>query len=180
MVINANIFMKDVFVPDDMRLEKATDFQKGTNKILESSRLAVSWGAAGTACGAYEAALKYCLERKQFGRPIAKFQLIQEKLSRMLAMCELMLSNLYLATHKMDKGITSMGYIGRVKLGTTSLAREVCSLAREVCGGNGIILDNHVMKQFLDIEATHSYEGTYEVNSLISGRELTGGMSAFK
>jgi len=71
MVINANIFLKDVFVPDNMRLAKATDFQKGTNKILESSRLTVTWGAAGTAVGAYEAALKYCLERKQFGKPIA-------------------------------------------------------------------------------------------------------------
>mmetsp|Transcript_1730 Transcript_1730/g.2252 ORF Transcript_1730/g.2252 Transcript_1730/m.2252 type:complete len:99 (-) Transcript_1730:20-316(-) len=98
----------------------------------------------------------------------------------MLALCELMISNLVVASHKMDNQYTTMGYIGRVKLGTTRLAREVCSLAREVCGGNGIILDNHVMKAFLDIEAVYSYEGTYEVNSLISGRELTGGLAAFK
>lgn len=73
---NADIDMKDVFVPDNNKLTKATDFATGTNVILESSRLGVAWMVAGVGCGAYEAALKYCLKRNQFGRPIAKFQLI--------------------------------------------------------------------------------------------------------
>jgi len=60
------------------------------------------------------------------------------------------------------------------------MAREVCALAREVCGGNGIILDNHVMKCFMDVEAMHTYEGTFEINMLVSGRELTGGISSIK
>jgi len=60
------------------------------------------------------------------------------------------------------------------------MARVVTKLAREVCGGNGIILDNHVMKQFIDLEGIYTYEGTYEVNSLVSGRELTGGLSAIR
>jgi len=80
--------MTDVFVPDKNKLEFATDFATGTNKILESSRLVVAWMAVGCCVGAYEAALKYALDRKQFGRPIAKFQLVQERLSRMLAICE--------------------------------------------------------------------------------------------
>jgi len=63
---------------------------------------------------------------------------------------------------------------------SSSLAREICQLAREVCGGNGIILDNHVMKQLLDIEGIYTYEGTYEINMLVSARELTGGLAAFK
>jgi alkylation response protein AidB-like acyl-CoA dehydrogenase len=75
-VQNADIDMKDVFVPDNNKLTKATDFATGTNVILESSRLGVAWMVAGVGCGAYEAALKYCLKRNQFGRPIAKFQLI--------------------------------------------------------------------------------------------------------
>lgn len=70
--------------------------------------------------------------------------------------------------------------VGRAKGGTSRLAREICQLAREVCGGNGILLENHVMKSLMDIEAMHTYEGTYEVNALVSGRELTGGMSAIK
>lgn len=60
------------------------------------------------------------------------------------------------------------------------MARDVCRLAREVCGGNGILLENHVMKQLMDVESMYTYEGSYEINSLISGRELTGGLSAFK
>ena len=98
----------------------------------------------------------------------------------MLSLCEMMLSHLILASHAMDKGESTIGQIGRAKSGCSRLTREVCQLAREVCGGNGIILDNHVMKSLLDIEGMHSYEGTYEVNTLVSGRELTGGLAAFK
>lgn len=71
-----------------------------------------------------------------------------------------------------------MGQVARAKSGVSYRGREVVALCREVCGGNGIILDNHVMKQFMDMEAVHTYEGTYEVNTLVSGRELTGGISA--
>lgn len=70
---SADITLEDVFVPDNMRLAKATDFATGTNVILEHSRLKVAWGGVGIACGAYEAALKYALERKQFGKSIASF-----------------------------------------------------------------------------------------------------------
>jgi alkylation response protein AidB-like acyl-CoA dehydrogenase len=80
----------------------------------------------------------------------------------------------------MDRGESTIGQVGRAKSGCSRLTREVVALAREVCGGNGIILDNHVMKSFCDIEGMHTYEGTYEVNSLVSGRELTGGIAAFK
>lgn len=80
----------------------------------------------------------------------------------------------------MDRGESTNGQITRVKSGCTSMARQICHMAREICGGNGIILENHVMKQLMDIESLHTFEGTYEINSLISGRELTGGMAAFK
>ena len=172
--------MENVFVPDENRIAKAKDFATGTNVVLESSRLAVAWLCAGIAVGAYESALKYTLNRKQFGHPIASFQLIQEKLSRMLSLCEMMLSNLILVSTAMDEGRSTIGQVGRAKSGNSRLAREVTQLAREVCGGNGIILDFHVMKQLMDIEAMHTYEGTYEINSLVSGRELTGGISAIR
>lgn len=88
MVQNADIYLENVFVPDHNKLAKATDFATGTNKILEHSRIKVIWGAVGCAAGAYEAALHYTLKRKQFGKPIASFQLSQLKLSKMLAMVE--------------------------------------------------------------------------------------------
>ena len=146
MVQNANISYKEVFVPNNMKLTHATDFSTGTNVVLEKSRLSVAWVEAGIAAGAYEAALKYCLTRKQFGKPLAKFQLIQEKLSRMLSLCEMMNSNLILMSMAMDNNESTMGQIARSKAQCGLMAREVVRTAREVCGGNGIILDYHVMK----------------------------------
>jgi alkylation response protein AidB-like acyl-CoA dehydrogenase len=73
-----------------------------------------------------------------------------------------------------------MGRVSRAKAITSKLGREVVALAREVCGGNGIIISNHVMKAFVDMEAIYTYEGTYDINMLVSGRELTGGLFAFK
>ena len=180
MVENADIKMKDVFVPNKNKLTHAKNFATGTNVILESSRLGVAWMIVGVACGAYEAALKYALQRKQFGKPIAKFQLNQEKLSRMLGYCEMMLNHVIEISNMMDMGTSTMGQVARAKALCSRLTREVVALAREVCGGNGIILDNHVMKSFIDIEGMYTYEGTYDINMLVSGRELTGGLAAFK
>ena len=180
MVQNADITFDNVFIPEKNRLTYGKDFASGTSAMLESSRLAVAWMVVGAAAGAYETALKYCLTRKQFGKPLAKFQLIQEKLSRMLALCEMMISNCVLVSQAMDQGRCTMGQVARAKSGASYRAREVVRLAREVCGGNGIILDYHVMKAFMDMEAMHTYEGTYEINTLVSGRELTGGIAAVK
>lgn len=80
----------------------------------------------------------------------------------------------------MDEGRSSIGMVGRMKSMASSWTREVVRLAREVCGGNGIIVDYQVINRLLDIEAAHTFEGTYEVNALVSGRELTGGIAAFK
>ena len=98
----------------------------------------------------------------------------------MLAHCEFMTSNLVHLSTEFDRGTVTIGQIARAKAGCTRLGREVCSLARETVGGNGIILDYHVMKAFMDMEAMHTYECTYDINSLVSGRELTGGLAAFK
>jgi len=98
----------------------------------------------------------------------------------MLAYCELNVSHLVMISKAMDSGKASMGQISRAKAIVSRLAREVVGLAREVCGGNGIILDNHVVKSFMDLEGMYTYEGTYDINMLVSGRELTGGLSAFK
>jgi alkylation response protein AidB-like acyl-CoA dehydrogenase len=180
LVQNADIKLENVFVPDHNKLEKAKDFASGTNKILEHSRVKVCWGAVGIAAGAYEAALRYSMNRKQFGKPIAAFQLSQLKLSKMLAMVESMLTIVTRISQLYDQGKTTIGQIGRAKSHLTQTGRDVCQMARDICGGNGILLENRVMKQFLDMEAIHTYEGTYEVNMLVSGREITGGINAIK
>ena len=98
----------------------------------------------------------------------------------MLAMCESMLAMSLRLEQLYSEGKATIGMIGRIKSHNTSQAREVCAMAREMCGGNGILMDFHIIKQFMDIEAIHTYEGTYEVNMLVSGREITGGFNAIK
>lgn len=98
----------------------------------------------------------------------------------MLAHCEFMLAHLTNLTIEFDKSVVTMGQIARAKAHCTLLGREVVQLAREVCGGNGIVLENHVIKAFMDMEVMHTGEGTYDVNVLVSGRELTGGLSAIR
>ena len=98
----------------------------------------------------------------------------------MLAACEMNLSHLVNISTLMDEGKCTMGQVARAKAQISLEVRKITSLAREVCGGNGIILDNHVMKCHMDVEGTYTYEGTYEINTLVSGRELTGGLAAFK
>ena len=98
----------------------------------------------------------------------------------MLANCEFMLSHLVHLSIEFDKKNVSIGQIARAKANCSRVGREVVSLGREICGGNGILLENHVMKAFMDMEAMYTYEGTYDVNMLVSGRELTGGLSAIK
>eukprot|EP00347_Sterkiella_histriomuscorum_P001177 403373032 len=176
---NADVYLDGVFVPDNMRLEKAKDFSSA-NQILEHSRIGVAWFGAALGAGAYEAALKYALSRKQFGKPIAQFQATQLKLSKMLAQCEMMMSLCMRVSQLVDQGKTTIGQIGRAKAICSLTCREVISQAREIMGGNGILLENRVIKHMLDAEVVHTYEGTYEVNMLVSGREITGGLSAFK
>ena len=98
----------------------------------------------------------------------------------MLSMLEMMIANCIMVSQAFDRGEWTHGQVTRLKSGCTKMAREICHMAREVCGGNGILVENHVMKALMDIESMHTFEGTYEMNSLISGRELTGGMAAFK
>lgn len=98
----------------------------------------------------------------------------------MLAQCESLLAYTMRAQQLYDQSKITIGQIGRIKSHNTQVAREVCAMAREILGGNGILLENQVMKLFLDIEALHTYEGTYEVNMLVSGREITGGLNGFK
>ncbi|CDW82667.1 acyl-coenzyme a oxidase peroxisomal-like [Stylonychia lemnae] len=179
MTQNADITLDNVFVPDNNKLAKAKDFSSA-NLILEHSRVGVAWTATANAVGAYEASLRYVMQRKQFGKQIAAFQATQLKLSKMLGQCELMLSLCMRLSQLVDQGKTTIGQIGRTKGICSAIGREVCATAREICGGNGILLENRVIKSMLDAEVIYTYEGTYEVNMLVSGREITGGISAFK
>jgi glutaryl-CoA dehydrogenase len=177
VVQNGLITLTDCRVPEADRLQKANSF-KDTALVLKQTRAAVAWESVGCATGAYEHALRYAQQRRQFGRPIAGFQLVQDLLSRMLgnitstqAMC-LQLSQMQ------DEGVMRDEHASMAKGVCTVRMRETVGLAREILGANGILLDQHVGRFVADAEALYSYEGTREMNSLIVGKAITG-LSAF-
>jgi len=177
VVQNALITLEDCRVPEANRLQKANSF-KATAAVLRMTRAGVAWEAVGCARGAYELALKYAQEREQFGRPIGRFQLVQDLLVRMLGnvtASECMVTRL---SQMQDAGIMSDEHASLAKAFCTVKMRETVGYARELLAGNGILLDNQVGRFVADAEAIYSYEGTREMNSLIVGRAITG-FSAF-
>jgi glutaryl-CoA dehydrogenase len=173
----ADIRLDGVRVPLDNRLAEARTFAD-TARCLTKSRQSIAWEGLGHAIGAYECALAYALQREQFGRPIAGFQLVQDKLSNMLAdITGMQLTCLRLAQLQ-AAGQVRLEHAALAKLQTASGARRVCAMARDILGGNGILLANHVARHHADMEAVYTYEGTDTVQSLIVGRAVTG-LAAF-
>jgi len=172
-VLNADIVMKDVRVPVENRLANVSSF-KHTAQVLGMGRYGVSWEAAGVAAGAFELALKYALEREQFGKPIAGFQLIQQKLVEMATEVTLMQQLCWRLGELMTAFKMGEGQVSMAKYNNARKARYVTGLAREILGGNGILIDNHIARLWTDAEVIYTYEGTNEVNLLLVGRDLTG------
>lgn len=175
---NADIELADVRVPDSARLANINSFAD-VAACLRNMRSDVAWIAAGSAAGAYEAALQYVAGRRQFGKPLASFQLIQEKLARMLTNVTASLAMVVRLTEQQEQGIYTDENSAMAKMFTARMLRETVALAREVCGGNGIVLDYDVARFHADAEAIYSYEGTDEINALILGRAITG-IGAFR
>lgn len=173
----AHIVLDGVRVPHDAVLPGAKSF-KDASTVLYSTRSGVAWSALGHATACYEAALAYAQQRTQFGKPLAKFQMVQERLAQMLE--ELTAMQLY-CRHLAD--LESSGGLrptqaSLAKYHNTRAARRIAQTARDLLGGNGILLENGVMQHLADIEAIHTYEGTESVQALLIGRDITG-MSAF-
>ncbi|KAL2635613.1 hypothetical protein R1flu_007092 [Riccia fluitans] len=173
IVQNGDILLDNVFVPDEDRIANINSFQD-TNKVLAVSRVMVAWQPIGIAMGVYDVCHRYLKERKQFGAPLAAFQINQEKLVRMLGHVQSMWLMGWRLCKLYDAGKMTPGHASLVKAHNTRVAREVCALGRELLGGNGILADFNVAKAFCDLEPIYTYEGTYEVNSLVTGREITG------
>jgi len=173
VVQNADITLTDCRVPESHRLKKANSF-KDTARVLRMTRAGVAWQAVGCMAGAYQLTLDYCKEREQFGRPIAKFQLVQDRLAQMLANLVSSQSLVVRLSQLQDQGQLTEEHASLAKMFCTVKMRETVGLARELLGGNGILLDHHVGRFVADAEAIYSYEGTREVNALIVGRAVTG------
>ena len=173
----AHIRLEDVFVPEENVLPGARSF-KDTARVLLATRLGVAWSAVGHATACYETAVQYAKQRKQFGRPLAASQIVQERLARMLSELATMQLMVVQMTRLDEAGTLTPEQASLVKYTCTRTARGIASNARDLLGGNGILLENRVARHLADIEAIHTYEGTETMQALIIGRGITG-TSAF-
>jgi glutaryl-CoA dehydrogenase len=172
-VQNALITLEDVRVPEENRLQEAHSFRETAN-VLRLTRAGVAWSAVGCSRGAYEHALRYAMGREQFGHPIVEFQLVQDLLVRMLGNITASAAMCARLSQLQDAGQMTDEHASLAKAFCTVRMRETVGWARELMGGNGILLENHVGRYVADAEAIYSYEGTREVNTLIVGRAVTG------
>jgi glutaryl-CoA dehydrogenase len=177
IVQNALITLQDCAVPEVNRLQEAHSF-KDTAKVLRMTRAGVAWQAVGCARGAYESALQYTNERKQFGRTISSFQMVQDLLVEMLSNLTAMQTMVCRLSQLQDQGKLTDEQASLAKVFCTLRTRDVVSHARELFGGNGILIEYDIARFVADAEAIYSYEGTKEINTLIVGRAITG-QSAF-
>jgi glutaryl-CoA dehydrogenase len=177
MVQNADITLTNCRVSEDARLQNSTSFADAA-RVLKGTRNTVSWASAGHGVAAYDIALNYAQRRTQFGRPIAKNQMIQSMLVEMLGEVTAMQLYCIRLGRLIDDGKMSDTMASLAKYFCTVKARQVCRVARDLLGGNGILLDFHVMRHMCDMEALLTYEGTAEIQMLLVGRDITG-QSAF-
>lgn len=174
VVQNVLITLDQCEVPAANRLPGVERFRDLAAQLTEA-RADVAWEALGIARGAFEYAFAYCQERHQFGKPIGSFQLVQAQLVKMLGNITAMQAMLcQLAKQQSDIGSITAGQGSLAKAWCSEKMRETVALARNVLGGNGVLLEHHVARLFADAEALYSYEGTYEINTLIVGKEITG------
>lgn len=177
IVQNALITLSECEVPETHRLQNANGF-KDTANVLRMTRAGVAWQAVGCARGAYESALRYTNERHQFGRTISSFQMVQDLLVEMLSNLTAMQTMVCRLSQLQDQGTLTDEQASLAKVFCTLRTRDIVSHARELFGGNGILIENDIARFVADAEAIYSYEGTKEINTLIVGRAITG-QSAF-
>ena len=174
---NADILLDDVRIPETNLLPGATDFSKA-NALLRDSRAWVGWQGAGIQLAAFDVARSYALQRKQFGRELARFQLVQQQLAEILGNASASLALMAQLARIQQDGKLEMAQAAMAKSTTTRLARASVAMGRSLLGGNGITSDYEMGKLFGDAEILYTYEGSYEINSLIVARAVTG-KSAF-
>ena len=170
--ITSELFMKDVRVSDANRLPNIEGL-KGPLSCLTQARYSIVWGVIGAAIDCYEVALSYGKDRKQFSKPIAGFQLTQQKLVYMIQeITKAQLLALQLARLK-DSGDLDFSHISLGKKNNVAIARKCAQLGREMLGGNGIMDDYPMMRHMMNLETVYTYEGTHEIHTLILGQKIT-------
>jgi glutaryl-CoA dehydrogenase len=175
--ITGEIVMDGVEVPEENLLPNVSGL-KGPFGCLNRARYGIAWGAMGAAEACYEAARRYTLDRKQFGRPLAATQLVQMKLANMITEITLGLQAALRVGRRMDEGELIPETISLIKRNNVGKALDIARTARDMHGGNGISAEFQVMRHAMNLETVNTYEGTHDVHGLILGRAITG-ISAF-
>jgi glutaryl-CoA dehydrogenase len=168
-----DVTLRDVRVPLENKLAGAESFRDAF-RVLTATRGGAAWESLGHAIAAYETALTYAAERNQFGKPIASFQLVQHKLAGMLAEITAMQLYCFRMAQLQEQRRWTGPMASLAKMHHARKARQVCLDARDILGGNGLLLDHHVARHLTDMEVVHTYEGTDTIQSLIVGRDITG------
>ncbi|OVE83955.1 acyl-CoA dehydrogenase family protein [Natronolimnobius baerhuensis] len=176
--ITGEIGLNDVFVPEDAVLPDVSGM-KGPLSCLTQARYGIAWGAVGAARDCFETAREYALEREQFGGPIARFQLQQEKLAEMATQITLAQLLAYRLADLKERGDLRPQHVSMAKRNNVRMAREQSKVAREMLGGNGITTDYSPMRHMANMETVYTYEGTHDIHTLVLGDDLTG-IQAYK
>ena len=172
-VQNADIVFEDVRIAEADRFAGVGSFDD-TNLLLRGSRIMVAWQAVGQQLAAFDVARQYAVERRQFGRPLAKFQIIQQQLVTMLGNAVASMAMMVRLAQLQDEGAADMPQVALAKSYISARMRETVAMGRSILGGNGLVTDYQMAKIFADAEAIFTYEGSFEINTLIVGRAVTG------
>jgi len=168
-----DVTLRDVRVPRDNQLAEAHSFRDAT-RVLTATRGGAAWESLGHAVASYEIALEYAKTREQFGRPIAGFQLVQHTLAGMLAEITGMQLYCLRMAELQAQGRWTGPMASLAKMHHARKARQICLDARDVLGGNGLLLEHHIARHLTDMEVVHTYEGTDNIQALLVGRDITG------
>ena len=160
-------------MPADNKLAEANSF-RDASRVLTATRGGAAWESLGHAVAAYEIALDYARHRVQFGKPIASFQLVQHKLAGMLSEVTAMELYCFRMAELQEQGRWTGPMASLAKMHHARKARQICLDARDVLGGNGLLLEHHIARHLTDMEVVHTYEGTDNIQSLLIGRDITG------
>ncbi len=172
--VTSELVLDDVVVDEERSLLPGVKGLKGPLGCLNQARFGIAWGVLGAAEACYQCALDYARTRTQFDRPVAGFQLTQEKLAWMVTeLSKAQLLALHVARRK-DAGTVTPAQISMAKMNNVSVAREICSRARTILGANGILGEYPVMRHMANLESVYTYEGTHEMHTLVIGEAVTG------
>lgn len=174
----AAIELVDVRIPENNRLAKSSGF-RDVSSVLNRTRTTVAWEALGHAIACYELAVEHAGRRVQFGEPIAARQLVQHQLAAMRGNLTAMLLMCIRTAQLQDEGTFSNEQASLLKMHVCDTSRTLCRDARDLLGGNGLLIENHVARHLTDMEVVHTYEGTHFIQALIVGRQITG-IAAFQ